>query len=185
MLTRACRNLWNFTQRFLLLSLCLGIILCSLTSPAQARVQQMEEAPGQIVYQARQTIRDQQKQTWQVIAFQRVKEGQVGHPYLRVVGFPGVVKIDPQLPLIMTNALGDRFSVPATSENLFTDSAHPEPHIAQYDLAAVIPKLNIAVPLRLEIPSLEKAIRLNISPTALFEWQNLSKIPRPAKGENA
>ncbi|MDS3861314.1 DUF3122 domain-containing protein [Thermosynechococcaceae cyanobacterium BACA0444] len=178
MLISVCQNLWNFTQRFLVLSLCLGIILCALTSPAQARVQQIEEAPGQIVYQARQTIRDQQNQTWQVIAFQRAKDSQMGHPYLRVVGFPGLTSIDPQLPLIMTNALGDRLIAPPASENLFTDAANPEPHIAQYGLMEIIPKLNIAVPLRLEIPSLEKAVTLNISPSALFEWQNLTKSSR-------
>lgn len=47
-----------------------------------------------MVYQARQTIRDQRNQTWQVIAFQPVQDSQMGHPYLRVVGFPGLTHDD-------------------------------------------------------------------------------------------
>lgn len=174
MLIRSCHTLWTLTKRFLLLSFSLGIILIGFTSPAQARLQQIEEAPGQIVYQSRQTVRDQQNQTWQIIAFQRVKDSQISDPYLRVVGFPGLAHIDPELPLRMTNALGDQFAAPPAFDHLFTDATQPEPHIAQYDLVDIIPRLNIAVPLRLEIPSSEEHITLNISPSALFEWQNLS-----------
>lgn len=168
------QRLWNFTKPFLVVSFCLGIMMLGFTCPAQARLQEIEEAPEQMVYQSRQAVRDQQNQTWQIIAYQRVKAGQISDPYLRVVGFPGIVRIDAELPLIMSNALGDRFAAPPAFDNLFTDTTHPESHIAQYDLADVIPRLNIAVPLRLEIPSPEKAV-INISPSALFEWQNLSR----------
>lgn len=57
------------------LGLALVILLTGAIAPptALAVLRQVEEAPGQIVYQSRQSIRARDGHTWQVIAFQRLK----------------------------------------------------------------------------------------------------------------
>ena len=41
--------------------------------PAFATVTQIEEAPGQMLYQSRQNLRDRTGKSWQVVAFKRVR----------------------------------------------------------------------------------------------------------------
>ncbi len=149
-----------------------------MNSAAQALVQHIEESPGQMLSQSRQTIRDQHNQAWQVIAFQRIKAGEndlsISHPYLRLVGFPGQVSIDQEQPITLTNALGTTLSLPPATRGLFTDELNPEPHIAQYDLGAGLEDINVAIPVEVKIPTTTGTeIRLNIGPTALYEWQHL------------
>ena len=99
-------------RQFLSRLLLLGAILLGLTwglgfwkvPSATAAIRQLEEAPGQIVYQSRQALKDQQGNTWQAIAFKRVLPSGKSSFELRLVGFPGVVTIDRSQPLNLTNS---------------------------------------------------------------------------------
>lgn len=51
--------------------LCVLLVICSPLT-AFATVTQIEEYPGQMLYQSRQTLRDQNENSWQVIAFKRI-----------------------------------------------------------------------------------------------------------------
>ena len=62
---------------------------------ALAAIRQLEEAPGQMVYQSRQNLKDQHGNTWQAIAFKRINADHKISIYLRLVGFPNVAEIDP------------------------------------------------------------------------------------------
>jgi hypothetical protein len=82
----------------------LGMLVWALTinlaiAPAQAALRQLEEAPGQTVYQSevyqsRQTLKDQQGGSWQAIAFQRTHSDRTATMYLRLAGFPGTANLD-------------------------------------------------------------------------------------------
>jgi hypothetical protein len=58
---------------FLLGMLAWVVTLNVAIAPAQAAMRQLEEAPGQMVYQSRQTLKDQQGNSWQAIAFKRIR----------------------------------------------------------------------------------------------------------------
>ena len=94
-----------------------------------AAIRQLEEAPGQMVYQSRQTLKDQHGNNWQAIAFKRIRADGETNFYLRLVDFPGVAKIDRSQPLTLTNSLGRTLTATEASSDIFTESATPEPNI--------------------------------------------------------
>ncbi len=159
----------------LVLSVLLGLGL--LTNPhAAAVIRQLEEAPGQRVYQFRQTLKDQQGNTWQAIAFKRIRPDGTTSFSLRLVSFPGVVAIDCTQPLSLTNSLGKTLTAAAdTSSTIFTESAIPEPNVGQYDLQPLLPQLRPEIPLKLILPTIgSEGINLSIPPCLVQEWQTVA-----------
>ncbi len=91
----------------LLLGLMLSIgLLFGVAQSTIAAVTQLEEYPGQMLYQSRQALQDQTGQPWQAIAFTRIHPEGSATVSLRLVGFPGAVALDHQQPLTLTTALG-------------------------------------------------------------------------------
>ncbi|MEG4453430.1 DUF3122 domain-containing protein [Microcoleus sp. N9_A1] len=166
-----------FSQFLLLgaLVLTLSLGLGMLTTPhAVAAIRQLEEAPGQIVYQSRETLKDQHGSSWQAIAFQRVSPNGEMSLELRLVGFPGGVEIDRTQPLLLTDSLGQTLTASDTSSTIFTDLSAPEPHVSQYDILPLLPELQAEIPLKLTISTLGgEAIELSVSPSFVQEWKTL------------
>ena len=143
--------------------------------PAYAAIRQLEEAPGQMVYQSRQTLQDQHGKSWQAIAFKRVKPDSQVPLYLRLVAFPGMADIDRSRPLMLTNSLGQSWAALDASQPIFTDADRPEPNVGQYDLQPIILDLDPAVPLRLELPVLHQDdLLIPVPSTLLSEWRSLA-----------
>ncbi|MCG8366483.1 MAG: DUF3122 domain-containing protein [Pseudanabaenales cyanobacterium] len=150
----------------------LGILT---VSPAAAAIRRLEEAPGQIVYQSRQTVQDQHGNSWQAIAFKRVRSDHSASLYLRLVGFPGTADIDRSRSLTLTNSLGQSLTATDASSQIFTDATSPEPNVGQYDLQPVLSQLQSEIPLRLTLPTTDTAsVMLPISPTLIEEWRTLA-----------
>lgn len=159
----------------LILSLLLGWgILADL--PAVAAIVQFKEAPGQVVYQSRQRLQDQNGNTWQAIAFKRIRPDGSTHVYLRLVGFPGAVNLDRSEPLTLTNSLGQTLTAADASNQIFTDANSPEPNVGQYDLQPILSQLRPELPLRLSLPTINNAaIILPVPPALVQEWQRLTR----------
>ncbi|MCY7390768.1 MAG: DUF3122 domain-containing protein, partial [Leptolyngbyaceae cyanobacterium CAN_BIN12] len=104
------------------------------TPDAVAAIRQLEEAPGQTVYQSRQTLKDQHGNSWQAIAFKRVSPNDKTSFELRLVGFPDVVEIDRSKPLLLTNSMGEVLTADDNSSLIFTDLSAPEANVGEYDL---------------------------------------------------
>jgi len=151
------------------------LVLGILPTPhAAAAIRQLEEAPGQMVYQSRKTLKDQHGNSWQAIAFKRIRPNGKMTIELRLVAFPGVVEIDRTKPLLLTNSLGKTLTAADVSSNIFTDSTVPEPNVGQYNLEILLPHLQAEIPLTLTLPTLRgDAINLSVSPSFLQEWQTL------------
>ncbi len=167
-----------FSGLLLVGAIVLGVLfgLGILNPPsAVAAIRQLEEAPGQIVYQSRQTLKDQQGDTWQAIAFKRIHpEGQMSLE-LRLVGFPGRVAISHGQPLTLTNSLGKTLSAQDTSGSIFSQGATPEANVGQYDLQPLLLQLQPELPLQLTLPTTKgDAIDLGIPPALVQEWQALA-----------
>lgn len=143
---------------------------------AIAAIREFEEAPGQVVYQSRHTLQDQQGRSWQAIAFKRIRANGDEGFFLRLVGFPGTATIDRSLPLRLDNSLGTRLTAADASAQIFTDSSVPEPHVGQYDLAAIAPQLRPELPWQLTLPTVDQEpIRLELPPLTVQDWQTLAR----------
>jgi hypothetical protein len=142
---------------------------------AAAAIRQLEEAPGQMVYQSRATLKDQHGSSWQAIAFKRVRPDGQTSIELRLVGFPGIAAIKRSQPLTLTNSLGKTLTAPDASIKIFGESKPPEPNVGQYDLLPLLSQLQAEVPLQLALPIVDsEPITLSVSPSLLQEWQTLT-----------
>jgi hypothetical protein len=145
-----------------------------LTPPAVAMIRQLEEAPGQVVYQSRQSLRDQHGHTWQAIAFKRILPDASTSLSLRLVGFPGVAEIDHSQPLTLTTSLGLTLTAADVSHQVFTDAVLAS-NVGQYDLHPVLPQLHAEIPVRLTLATTEDAdIFLRLPASLIEEWKTLA-----------
>ncbi len=157
---------------------CLLVGLCQ--SPTIAAIRELEEAPGQMVYQSRQTLIDQHGHNWQAIAFKRISPDHQTSFDLRLVGFPGVVKIDRTQPLTLTDSLGKTLTATEASSDIFTESALPEPNVGQYDLQPLLPQLQAEIPLKLSLPTIDgEPVSLSVPPSLVEEWQAVGSYKSP------
>ena len=157
--------------------------------PALAAIRNLEEAPGQIVYQSRQTLQDQHGDRWQVIAFNRIRiDGKTREStsfYLRLVGFPGIADIDRSRPLTLTTALGQSLNAPDASSQIFTDESTPEPNVGQYDLQPIVSQLSEVIPIQIALPILNKDDSLlSISPVLVQEWKTVANYQSAQEESN-
>lgn len=166
-----------FSKRLLLLSLAAFLILGILgesqltVQPAWAEIRQIEEAPGQLLYQSQHSLRDQTGYSWQVVLFKQVKDATVTGVNLRLVGFPGVAEFSHPKPLQIKIETGEIFR----AEDEFGDKS-PAPNVGQYDLKSVLLKLPINQRTVLLLPLADDhTIALQIPPSILLEWQALAQ----------
>ncbi|MBI4783835.1 MAG: DUF3122 domain-containing protein [Oscillatoriophycideae cyanobacterium NC_groundwater_1537_Pr4_S-0.65um_50_18] len=136
--------------------------------PATASLLRTADA-GTIVVQSRRTLRDQNRQSWQAIAFKRVQPDLSDQPlYLRLVAFPDSVAIDHPQPILLSNIQGQVWTAADRSDQI---AAFPQPSVGQYELQAVLPNLSDQ-PLRLEVPTVNgEAIVLRIPIALIQEWR--------------
>ncbi len=173
-----CRIRKIFSWLLLLGAIVLGVLLgLGLLNPpsAAAAIRQLEEAPGQVVYQSRQTLKDQHGNSWQAVAFKRIRPNGQTSFELRLVGFPGVVEIDRSQSLTLTNSFGKTLTATDVTSNIFTEATQPEPNVGQYDLQPLLPQLQMGIPLKLTLPTISgEAVSLSISPLLIEEWQTVA-----------
>ncbi len=144
-------------------------------APSQATIRQLEEAPGQTIYQSRQTLKDQQGSSWQAIAFKRIRPDDTAVIYLRLVGFPGIANINHSQPLTLTNSMGKTWTAADISQEMFTDKTQVKPDVGQYDLQPILMQLELSMPLRLTLATLDQPeIILNVPPDVIKEWRSLT-----------
>ena len=140
---------------------------------ASAAIRQLEESPNQMVYQARQSLKDQHGNTWQTIAFKRVRPDGNSSFELRLVGFPNLVAIDHAQSLTLTNSLGKALTANDTSSNIFKEGA--QANVGQYDLQPLLSELQAEIPLKISLPTIKgDAISLSVPPSLVAEWQTVA-----------
>ena len=172
-----CRIRQTLSQ-LLLLGALIWLILSGMgsytLSSANAVVSQLEEAPGQSVYQSRQTLKDLNGLSWQAIAFKRIQSNGDISLNLRLVGFPGAVEVKHPYPLALTTSLGQTFAAVDVTSEINADRT-PDPNMGQYDLASILPQLSEVIPLQLSLPTTSgTVVTLNVLPEAIQEWQTVA-----------
>ncbi|WP_426591636.1 DUF3122 domain-containing protein [Dapis sp. BLCC M229] len=136
---------------------------------ANALIREIEEAPNQIVYQAKHTLRDQERKPWQVVFYKRLTSGEVDTINLRLVGFPGSVEFTHPQPLKISYGQ-DKISL---ARDNFAEKA-PAPNVGEYQFPEVLfgIKTNAKVFLYLPLKTNQQA-RIKITVPVLLEWQEV------------
>jgi hypothetical protein len=145
-------------------------LFATTATPAAASLRQIEEAPGQILYQSRQTLPDKSGNAWQVVFFKQTKTGQPSTINLRLVGFPGAsefvhpkdltIKIRPGITLIAADVFFEK---------------SPAPNVGQYDFSNLVKQWQENNFWELELPLQRKdKIELLIPYFVIQEWQSVA-----------
>lgn len=162
-----------FSKTILILTLCFALLIgfsAFSSEPAAAAVEKEYEAPGQVLYKSRHSLRDRSGNSWQLIFFKRYKEDELNTINLRVVGFPGVVEVAHPQPLQITTSRGE-FS----AQDMFAEES-PAPNVGQYDLQDILPQLPTNSGIRLLIPNQQNGYPVRIPASLVLEWQSLANF---------
>jgi hypothetical protein len=137
--------------------------------PAAAAVRFHEEAPGQMLYQSRQTLRDNNGNSWQLVLFKRVKSQKSNSLNLRLVGFPGTIEFEHPQTLKLTTQNREFWA-----EDRFAEKS-PAANVGQYDLEAILPQLSLGQAVKLELPVKSSfPLSLAVPSEVILEWKDIA-----------
>lgn len=158
-----------------LLTVCLcGLLLVGNSLPAFAAVTQIEEYPGQMLYQSRQSLQDQNGTPWQAIAFKRIHPEGSTIISLRLIGLSDGTALDHAQPLTLSTSLGKTLTAQDISRDISQETATPA-NVGEYDIKLALSQLQAEIPLQLTVPTLDgKAVWLSVPAAAIQEWQTLA-----------
>ena len=158
-------------QRALGASLSLACLLLALVAAPGAAWAQLHAHPNETgvpVVRSLESLRDLDYQSWQVVAY---REGPPGGPLrLRIVGFPGRVRLDHPTSLQVRSGRRQWELVDTTLANpqLARDSRDAA---AEFDLEPLLAELQQDRPLRLALPGV--FTELPVPPYVVQEWRRL------------
>ncbi len=166
------RRLRPLLAPLLLLTLLLGWALGPGAGLAAALVHAHPDDNGLPVVRSLESLRDLDDQSWQVVAY---RQGPPGGPLrLRIVGYPGKVRLDHPTPLEVSS--GRRHwqltDVTLSSPVLVGDSRAAA---AEFDLAPLLDDLQKNRPLRMRLPRVFS--ELAVPPYVVEEWRGLPTAP--------
>ena len=150
----------------LILSLCL--IIFNFQS-ALASIHTYPESSTQIMYRSQQSLRDISDRAWQAILYKKIESGQLKTLRLRLVGFPGMIKLAHPQELQITTGTGKLWN----AEDVLINSSFPA-NVGEYNFLEVMKNLDYDTPLRLNL-SLQDSSRAEIVVPifAVKEWRRL------------
>ena len=154
--------------RWLLTLVAAVLLLLTPLQPAWAQVHAHPDENGQEVVRSLESLRDLGYQSWQAVAY---RTGPPGGPVtLRIVGYPGRVRLDHPTPLIVHSGRGTWELADITTANpkLATDGRDAA---AEFDLNPLLTDLHQNRPLRLELPGV--FVELPVPPYVVGEWRSL------------
>ena len=154
--------------RWLLTLVAAVLLLLTPLQPAWAQVHAHPDENGQEVVRSLESLRDLDYQSWQAVAY---RSGPPGGPVtLRIVGYPGRVRLDHPTPLIVHSGRGTWELADITTANpkLATDGRDAA---AEFDLNPLLTDLHQNRPLRLELPGV--FVELPVPPYVVGEWRSL------------
>ncbi|MFM1811074.1 MAG: hypothetical protein RLZZ336_12 [Cyanobacteriota bacterium] len=155
------------------LSLALLTCLLTLFSPAQpvwAQLHTHLDENGSEVVRSLESLRDLDYQSWQVVAYRTGPPGPQAPLTLRVVGYPGKVRLDHPTPLQVSAGRRhwDLADITTANPKLATDSRDAA---AEFDLRPLIDDLRKDRPLRLALRGV--FVELPVPPFVVAEWRSL------------
>lgn len=159
----------------LCLLLCLWLSLAG-ASPAAALLQASPGETGTGLVRSLESLRDLDYQSWQVVAYRQGAAAETAPVTLRIVGYPGRVRIDHPTPLLVRSGrrLWELHDITLSNPKLASD---PRAAAAEFDLTPLLADLRKNRPLRLELPGV--FVELPVPPYVVTEWRSLPTEPVP------
>jgi hypothetical protein len=148
--------------------LLLVLLWWSAPAPAWAQIHSHSDENGAPVVRSLESLRDLDYQSWQAVAY---RQGAPGGPLvLRIVGYPGRVRLDHPTPLQVRAGRQSWQLADITTANpkLVSDGRDAA---AEFDLAPLIADLQQNRPLRLALPGV--FVELPVPPFVVAEWRSL------------
>jgi hypothetical protein len=152
-----------------LLALVTGLLLVLAQPPAaQALLHNHPDENGTPVLRSLESLRDLDYQSWQLVAY---RQGPAGAPLtLRIVGFPGKVRLDHPTPLLVESGrlqwqLDD---ITLANPKLASDARAAA---AEFNLTPLLSDLHQNRPLRLQLPGV--FVELPVPPYVVAEWRQI------------
>ena len=163
------RRLDGIRRRLLGLAM---VVLLALGAPAAAQAQlhtHLDENGSEVV-RSLESLRDLDYQSWQVVAYRSGPPGPQAPLTLRIVGYPGKVRLDHPTPLEVTAGRRhwDLADITTANPRLATDSRDAA---AEFDLQPLITELRKDRPLRLALRGV--FVELPVPPFVVAEWRSL------------
>jgi hypothetical protein len=158
----------RFLMQPLLSALMALLLLLGLPGVASAQVHAHPDESGTPVVRSLESLRDLDYQSWQVVAY---REGAPGGPLkLRIVGYPGKVRLDHPTPLIVRGGrrIWELPDITLDNPKLAGDGRSAA---AEFDLAPLVADLRKDRPLRLQLPGV--FTELPVPPFVVAEWRSL------------
>lgn len=153
------------------LLLALGLVLLP-AGPVAAELHSHPGDDGTPVVRSLESLRDLDYQAWQLVAY---REGPPGGPLLlRVVGYPGKVRLDHPTELIVLSG-ARRWDLPDRTLDNPVLSSDGREAAAEFDLEPLIAGLTKDRPLRLQLPGV--FTELPVPPFVVKEWRELPTSP--------
>jgi len=137
---------------------------------AMAQVHAHSDEQGAPVVRSLESLRDLDYQSWQVVAYRSGPPGPEAPLTLRIVGYPGKVRLDH--PTALQVSAGRRHwdlaDITTANPKLANDSRDAA---AEFDLKPLIDDLHKDRPLRLALPGV--FVELPVPPFVVAEWRSL------------
>ena len=154
------------------LVLMLALVLYTLApSPVLAQIQaHAAGGSGTAVVRSLESLRDVDHQSWQVVAYREGPASTSALLRLRLVGFPGKMRLDHPTSLQVRSGRREWQLVDVTlgQPQLASDGRAAA---AEFDLAPLLAELDQARPLRLSLPGV--FLELPVPPYVVAEWRRL------------
>ena len=157
----------------LLLMLLLGL---GGAAPAQAMLQASPGETGTGLVRSLESLRDLDYQSWQVVAYRQGPAADTAPVTLRIVGYPGRVRLDHPTPLLVRSGrrLWQLDDITLANPKLAGDVRAAA---AEFDITPLLADLRKNRPLRLELPGV--FVELPVPPYVVEEWRALPTEPVP------
>jgi hypothetical protein len=138
--------------------------------PAHAQLHTHLDENGSEVVRSLESLRDLDYQSWQVVAYRTGPPGPQAPLTLRVVGYPGKVRLDHPTPLQVSAGRRhwDLADITMANPKLAADSRDAA---AEFDLRPLIDDLRKDRPLRLALSGV--FVELPVPPFVVAEWRSL------------
>lgn len=160
-----------FSLAALLLSL---VLLLGFPAGALAQIQASPDETGTGLVRSLESLRDLDYQSWQVVAYRPGPAAPDAPVVLRIVGYPGRVRLDHPTPLqVRAGRRQWRLEdITLASPKLASDNRAAA---AEFALTPLLADLRLNRPLRLALPGV--FVELPVPPYVVAEWRSLPDQP--------
>ena len=166
--------MWSPIHR-ILTGVALGLSLVAMllsATPALASLHTYHEQPGQTTHRSIQSLPDRQGLSWQAVLFRRYPSPLEGptdpQTDLRLVGFPGQVRVDRQRPLAIQTGTSRHWQADVSAWGGLSEL--PE-NVAQYDVEEILGQLAGPTALILAVPLQGgRSVDVIVAPFVVKEW---------------